>query len=120
MSDCPDHVHRLAQHGAGDPADAASDRLLAGSGIARSWNGFSSADGRFHAGIWQAEPGTRAVSYTETELCVLIEGRVRLSEATGSVEFGPGEAFVVAAGFRGSWQSIGRVTKVYAILEPAA
>ena len=30
----------------------------------------------------------------------------------------PGDAFVIAAGFRGTWESIGRVTKVYAILEP--
>jgi uncharacterized cupin superfamily protein len=120
MPDGPDHVHRLAEDGPGDPADAAADRLLAGSGVARIWNAFSSADGRFHAGIWQAEPGVLAVSYSETELCVLIEGRVRLSDAAGSVEFGPGEAFVVAAGFRGSWESIGRVKKVYAILEPAA
>ena len=94
--------------------------MLAGSGAAVAWNAFSDPSGRFHAGHWQAEPGMRAVAYTETELCVLLEGRVRLTDAAGSVEFGPGDAFVIAAGFRGTWESIGRVTKIYAILEPAA
>ena len=112
------HVHRLTRDGAAETADAAPDRLLSGSGVSRAWNAFSDPAGRFHAGIWQAEPGVRAVDYSETELCVLIEGRVRLADDHGSVEFGPGEAFVIAGGFRGNWESIGRVSKVYAILEP--
>ena len=31
--------------------------------------------------------------------------------------FGPGEAFLIKPGFRGTWESIGRVTKIYAILD---
>lgn len=112
------HVHRLARDGAPEPADALPDRVLAGSGAAAAWNAFSDPTGRFHAGIWRAEPGIRAVSYTETELCVILEGRVRLAAADGSAEFGPGDAFVIAAGFVGSWECIGAVAKIYAILEP--
>ena len=115
----PAHVHALTRDAAPEPADASPERVLAGSGVARAWNAFSDPSLRFHCGHWQAEPGVRAVAYTETELCVLIEGRVRLADGEGSVEFGPGDAFVIAAGFRGSWESIGRVTKIYAILEPA-
>jgi uncharacterized cupin superfamily protein len=49
---------------------------------------------------------------------VIIEGRARLTDAQGAgVEFGPGEAFVIAAGFEGTWESVGRLTKIYAILE---
>ena len=115
----PAHVHRLTRDAAPDPADTPPGRVLAGSGTARLWNAFSDPSGRFHCGHWQAEPGVLSVRYTETELCVLIEGRVRLTDATGSAEFGPGDAFVIAAGFRGRWESIGRVTKLYAILDPA-
>lgn len=114
-----EHVHRLGRDGAPEPADAAAEKLIAGSGQAVAWNAYSDASGRFHAGIWRAEAGIRAVSYTETELCVILEGRVRLVSAAGSVEFGPGEAFVVAAGFEGSWECIGAVAKIYAILDPA-
>ena len=76
------------------------------------------AAGRFHAGLWSHGPGVLAVDYTETELCVLLEGRVRLANDEGSVEYEEGDAFVIAPGFRGTWESVGRVTKAYAILEP--
>jgi uncharacterized protein len=59
------------------------------------------------------------VAYAETELCVLVHGRVRLTGPDGSAEFGPGEAFVIEGGFEGTWESIGEVTKIYAILDPA-
>ena len=114
----PDFVATIDMSGEAEPSDAAPDRVVAGSGVARLWNGFSDPSGRFHAGHWQAEPGVLSVNYTETELCVLLEGRVRLTDGTGSVEYGPGDAFVIAAGFRGTWESIGRVTKIYAMLTP--
>jgi len=98
---------------------AAPEKLVSGSGLARVWNAFSDPAGRFHVGHWQSEAGVRAVRYTETELCVILEGRARLTGSGGaSAEFGPGDAFVIAPGFEGAWESIGRVTKIYAILEP--
>ena len=117
------HVHRLGRDGAPEPADAAPGKLLAGSPRSDVWNAFSDPSGRFHAGIWRAEAGIRAVNYTETELCVILEGRVRLTSDDltsddGRAEFGPGDAFVVAAGFSGTWECIGEVAKIYAILEP--
>ena len=108
----------LSRSEAAAPADTPPERVIAGSGAARVWNAFSDASGRFHAGHWQAEPGRISVDYTESELCVILVGRVRLTDAAGSsAEFGPGDAFVIASGFRGTWESIGRVTKIYAILE---
>lgn len=116
----PAHVHPLSRSEAATPADAPPDKVIAGSGVSRVWNGFSDSSGRFHAGYWQSEPGRRAVAYTEDELCVLLVGRVRLTDARGmTAEFGPGDAFVLAAGFTGTWESIGRVTKIYAVLDPA-
>lgn len=114
----PDHILPLSRGDDATPADTPPERIRSGSGVARLWNAFSDPSGRFHVGQWQAEPGVIAVNYTESELCVLIEGRARLSDAAGSVEYGPGEAFVITAGFTGTWESIGRVTKIYAILEP--
>lgn len=114
----PDHVHTLDMSGDAEPADAAERRVVAGSGKARLWNAFTDPTGQFHAGHWQAEPGTLTVNYVESELCVLLEGRVRLADETGTVEYGPGDAFVIEGGFKGTWESIGRVTKIYAILMP--
>ena len=112
------HVHPLEKAGDGAPADAAPERVLAGSGFARAWNAFTDASGRFHAGLWTHGPGVLAVDYTEAELCVILEGRVRLASDAGCVEYEEGDAFVIAPGFRGTWESVGRVTKAYAILEP--
>lgn len=114
----PSHVHAVTRDGAPDPADAPADRVAAGSGVSAVWNAFSDPAGRFHVGHWTSEPGVRRVAYDETEFCVILEGRVRLAGEGGAVEFGPGESFVIEGGFAGTWESIGRVVKLYAILEP--
>lgn len=114
----PSHVLRVTRDGPPEPANAAPDRLVAGSGVSAVWNAFSDPTGRFHVGHWTSEPGVRRVAYDETEFCVILEGRVRLEGEGGAVEFGPGEAFVIEGGFAGTWESIGRVVKLYAILEP--
>ena len=115
----PSHVHVLSRSGAASPADAPPERVIAGSGrgaglerlLRRVRAAFMPASGR-------ASPAA-AVAYTETELCVILVGRVRLTDERGSsAEFGPGDAFVIASGFRGTWESIGRVTKIYAVLDP--
>ncbi len=115
---CPSHVRPVTREGEGAPADAAPDRVVAGSGRSSVWNAFTDAAGRFHVGHWSSEPGVRRVAYDETEFCVILEGRVRLEGQGGAIEFGPGDAFVIEAGFAGTWESIGRVGKLYAILEP--
>ncbi len=114
----PLHIHPVTRSGPGEPAPAAPDRLVSGSAASTAWNAFSDASGRFHVGHWSSEPGVRSVRYDETEFCVILEGRVRLTGPDGAAEFGPGEAFVVESGFSGTWESIGPVTKLYAILDP--
>jgi uncharacterized cupin superfamily protein len=114
----PSHVHALSRTEAATSADTPRERGIAGSGHARVWNGFSDTSGRFHAGYWQADAGRFAVDYTESELCVILVGRVRLTDAVGATaEFGARDAFVIPGGFRGTWESIGRVTTIYAVLE---
>jgi len=84
-------------------------------------NLYSDGSGRFHTGIWRSSVGAWRVSYTEDELCVLTQGRVRLTTDDGrSWTFGPGECFVVPAGFNGLWETLEPARKFYAIHEPAA
>jgi len=59
------------------------------------------------------------VRYTECELCVLTAGRVELvSESGARAAFGPGDAFVVPAGYAGTWAVLEDCTKIYAIFAP--
>lgn len=99
-----------------DPA-----RLAAGSPVPRQFvrNGFTDASGRFFAGIWRSGIGAWRVSYTENELCVMTEGRVRISDDHGRQwTFGSGDSFVVPAGFAGLWEVLEPAQKFYAIYEP--
>jgi uncharacterized cupin superfamily protein len=70
----------------------------------------------FYTGLWESEIGAWRIDYTEEELCVVVAGRVRLHDEEGQVdEFGPGDAFVIPRGFKGVWETVERMRKVYAI-----
>jgi len=94
------------------------ERILWGDPQQVTWNHYTDPTGQFHAGVWQGEPGAWRVQYDphEEELCTLIEGRVRLTDAQGRAqEFVTGATFVVPGGFVGTWENLTRVRKVYAI-----
>lgn len=94
-------------------------RVLAGSPATRLWNEHADRTGKFFAGIWSSTVGSWTVSYTEEEVCTILEGRVRLTAEDGAEqEFGPGDSFVIPSGFKGTWTTIEPVKKVYAIYEP--
>jgi uncharacterized protein len=97
-------------------------RLASGSPVPAQFvrNGFTDASGRFFGGLWRSSVGAWRVEYTENELCVLTEGRVRVSDDSGrSWTFGPGDCFVMPAGFAGLWEVLEPAQKFYAIYEPA-
>ncbi len=95
----------------GPPAHVVSGRPVT-SGL----SAFSSRDGAFSAGVWECSPGKWRIHYTEDELSVLLSGRVVLTDAKGAQRsFGAGDAFVVPAGFRGTWEVVETMRKIYAI-----
>ena len=98
-------------------------RLAPGSAVPAQFvrNAFTDATGRFFGGIWRSSEGAWRVSYTENELCVLTQGRVRVSDDAGrSWTFVPGDCFVMPAGFSGLWEVLEPAQKLYAIYEPGA
>ncbi len=99
----------------------APERLLAGDPRQGVANAYSDPSGQFHAGLWEAEPATWRVAYTEHEYCEILAGRIRMRHEDGDVrEVGPGDRFVVPAGWRGTWEVLERARKVYVIFEPSA
>jgi uncharacterized cupin superfamily protein len=96
----------------------AAERIVSGNPVQQAWNHYSDPTGQFHAGIWQGEAGAWRVFYDahEEELCTLLEGTVRLTDAAGlQREFSAGATFVVPGGFTGIWENVTRVRKIYAI-----
>lgn len=106
-----------------DKSDArpAPERLLAGMPEQHMANFFSDKTGQFHCGVWESTPGRWRVTYTENEFCHVTEGRVRISDAYGRAKvFGPGDSFVIPAGFEGEWDVLESMKKLYVIFEPTA
>ena len=102
-----------------DVSTPAADRLLVGVPEHRVWNYFTDSTQTFFAGRWSGTRGKWRVRYTENELCVMTAGRVVITSDTGErSEFGPGAAFVIPAGFTGTWEVLEDCAKVYAIFEP--
>lgn len=96
----------------------AVDRLVSGTPRHSLANYFADPSQQFFAGRWSSTPGTWRVRYTESELCVMTAGRVIIkSDAGVSHSFGPGDAFVIPAGFSGTWTVLEHCTKIYAIFE---
>ncbi|MEP1229051.1 MAG: cupin domain-containing protein [Litorimonas sp.] len=101
--------------------DIAPAKLISGNGATSLWNAFSDKSEQFHVGHWSSGPCALHVSYDEDELCVIIEGDVKITDNDGQVStYGKGDAFVIEAGFKGIWESLTKVTKIYAVFEPAA
>ncbi|MCO5969329.1 cupin domain-containing protein [Actinoallomurus soli] len=73
------------------------------------------SDGRSIAGAWEGEPGAvRIMRWPYDEVCVIQEGRVAIEDTRGHRrEFGPGEAFLVPAGFDGWWHTLQRTRKIF-------
>lgn len=74
------------------------------------------------AGYWTGEPGWVAIDeWPYNEVCVILDGRVAIEDADGErVEFGEGEAFLVPAGFRGTWHTLRPTRKVFVGIQPDA
>jgi uncharacterized protein len=98
----------------------AADRLISGKPEQSVSNHYTDATQQFFAGRWSSTRGKWRVKYTETEFCHITAGRVRIVSAGGRDEtFGPGDSFVIPAGFEGTWEVLEDCSKLYAIFEAA-
>jgi uncharacterized cupin superfamily protein len=112
-----------AQRGDATPLEhwGPPSHVLAGRPDTRGINAFASRGGAFSAGVWESSPGKWRVHYAEDELCVLLTGRVVLTDSAGAQRtFVAGDAFVVPAGFNGTWEVVETARKIYAIHEMSA
>jgi uncharacterized cupin superfamily protein len=118
-SDSPDSKivdFRMPQ--SSEASSPAADRILSGDPRHQVTNYFSDDTQQFHTGVWSSTRGKWRIRYSESEFCCLTRGRVALENLGGQRwEFGPGEGFLVPAGFSGTWEVLEDCTKFYAIFE---
>ncbi|WP_207262445.1 cupin domain-containing protein [Pseudomonas sp. GW101-3H06] len=82
-----------------------------------TWRHFNELGKKAIAGIWEAGPHLERCECDFDELCHILEGTVRLTDnERKSRTFGPGDSFVIAAGFQGTWENLTEVRKVFFIL----
>lgn len=121
MSDTPALIEFTDLPGEGDALRPDEDKILSGNPAQRVWNLYSDPSGQFFSGVWACEPGSWQVSYSEHEYCRILSGRVVLTDAAGRARsFGPGDAFVIPAGFSGTWTTVEPCRKQYVIFEATA
>lgn len=87
-----------------------------GSPTMKTWIEHAPADGKFLTGFWEAMPGTYKVKYNADEMVHMFKGKATLTEDGGeSKTFVGGDSFFVEAGFKGTWKTIEKVQKIFAI-----
>ena len=94
----------------------APEKLIKGESAQSTLNMFSDPGSEFHCGIWEGAPALWRVSYSEYEFCHILQGRIRITDEAGtSVIVGPGDNFVIAAGFKGTWETLETAKKIYVV-----
>jgi uncharacterized cupin superfamily protein len=102
----------------GEESAPEADKLVSGTPKAVVTNRYAEPSGQFFAGDWRSTIGKWRVTYSEHEFCHLLEGKVILASDAGDEWcFGPGDAWVIPAGFSGTWETVEPARKRYAIFE---
>lgn len=102
-----------------------AERLIDGNPLRDTWSVVDTdiGAGRLYCGVWRSEVGHWRIEMGagEHELFTVLAGRCRVHREDGSFdEAGPGEALVIPAGFRGSFEVLEPVIKTYAIVAARA
>lgn len=63
--------------------------------------------------IWQSKPSTFDWAYTQTETCLIIEGKVTVSDKHSSIDFVPGDLVIFPNHLECTWQVKEAVKKHY-------
>ncbi len=80
-------------------------------------NAYTAEFGALLSGTWSSDVGKWTVDYRQRhEFCYLLEGHIVLTGEDGeTITLKAGDAFVIPAGFKGTWEVIEPVTKHYVI-----
>ena len=81
-------------------------------------NQFTNSEGNLFVGVWGSDAGKWNISYTEDEMCTILEGEAILTDKEGLTKHvKTGDSFVIAAGFEGTWETINSIKKLYVIYD---
>jgi hypothetical protein len=94
------------------------ERLVRGNPRRATVNLYTDPAGELSCGIWSCETGAWKIDFPrgKDEYFHVLEGRIRITGETGlAEEFGPGDAGVIRAGFKGLFEVLEAVRKHYVV-----
>lgn len=98
------------------PIDA--DTVISGSPWEKTDVLYADARGELTVGIWESSAGAWRITTEEDEYVRLLQGSIRIVDETGNERlFGPGDSFFVPERFRGTWENVGDVRKIFVSLK---
>lgn len=78
---------------------------IEGNPTMRTWAIHTNSDGTMLSGVWEATTGTYHATYAAYEFVHMIAGRIVITPDGGTpVTVQAGDAFVVEADFKGTWE----------------
>lgn len=101
----------------------APERAIGPPPLRTTWEVYAAPEDSLSIGEWACEPGKWAIAFhpRRHEFFHVLAGRLRIADEAGNArQFGPGDAGVIPAGFRGTFEVIETVRKRYAMLDAPA
>jgi hypothetical protein len=98
----------------------AAERCIGTPPLRRTQSVYQGDAGAVDCGIWASEPGTWRIHFHagRHEYFYVIDGRLRISDENGvSRTFGPGDACIIPAGFKGLFEVLEPVKKHYVMID---
>ncbi len=69
-------------------------------------------------GVWESDQGAWTILTEEDEFVWVMEGQIRITDDHGgSRTYGPGDSFLVPERFKGTWESLSPVRKIFVSLK---
>ena len=101
---------------------AAPDRLLEGAPAYKTWQldtalAEAAKWGTIRTGVWETTEGkTISIKGDTFEFCHILSGRCEITEDGGEPRiFGAGDSFVMKPGFKGTWNTLEPLRKIFVI-----
>ena len=99
------------------------ERLVTGNPRRGTQQLYSAPDGQFSCGVWSCERGAWRIEFSahKDEYFHVLEGHLQITGADGvAIAFGPGQAGVIPAGFKGVFEVLTPVRKHYVVRDVPA
>ncbi len=105
---------------AGEDDRPAAQRCIGVPPLRTTFERYAANDGELSIGEWRCGPGAWRIDFHggRHEFFEVLEGRIRISAEDGAArEFGPGDACVIPAGFRGLFEVLEPTRKRYVMVD---